>query len=68
MIDTFSVKLAAPYILPVLTHIINLSILTNKFPSSWKISKVIPLQKKGDCLDPKNFRPVAILPMISKIL
>ena len=29
---------------------------------------MIPLFKKGDPLDPKNFRPVAILPIISKIL
>ena len=67
-IDTFAVKLAMPYILSVLTHIINLSILTSKFPSSWKTAKVIPLHKKGDFLDPKNFRPVAILPILSKLL
>ena len=67
-IDTFSVKLVAKFILPALTHIINLSILSNKFPSSWKVSKVIPLYKKGDSLDPKNFRPVAMLSILSKIM
>ena len=67
-IDTFAVKLAGPYILPVLTHLLNLSILQKEFPSAWKITKVIPLHKKGDKFDPKNFRPVAILPILSKIL
>ena len=52
----------------MVTHIINLSIVTNKFPSAWKVSKVIPLYKKEDPLDPKNFRPVSILSDLSKIL
>ena len=46
----------------------NLSIVTNRFPSTWKVSKVIPLYKKEDPLDPKNFRPVSILSVLSKIL
>ena len=29
---------------------------------------IIPVFKKGDYLDPKNYRPVAILPIFSKIL
>ena len=67
-IDTFTLKLAAPYIIPALTHLVNLSIATQTFPSMWKTSKVIPLYKKDDPLCPKNYRPVAILPIISKIL
>ena len=67
-IDTFSLKLAAPYITPALTHIVNLSIATQTFPTMWKTAKVIPLYKKDDPLNPKNYRPVAILPIISKIL
>ena len=46
----------------------NLSILTRKFPTAWKKSKVIPLYKRGDLLDPKNYRPVAIVPILSKVL
>ena len=67
-IDTFTLKLAAPYITPALTHIVNLSIATQTFPTMWKTAKVIPLYKKDDPLSPKNYRPVAILPIISKIL
>ena len=33
-----------------------------------KKSKVVPLLKKGDTLDPKNYRPVALLPIFSKVL
>ena len=57
-----------PAIVPALTHIINLSISTSNFPQLWKNAKVIPLHKKDDQLNPKNFRPVAILPVFSKVL
>ena len=55
-------------IIPAITHIVNLSISQSEFPSVWKLSKVVPLLKKGDPLTPKNYRPVALLPIFSKIL
>ena len=67
-IDTFSLKLAGQRIIPALTHIINLSIVTQQFPTSWKTAKIIPLYKKDDPLSPTNYRPVAILPILSKVL
>ena len=44
-----------------LTHIINTSIQTSKFPSQWKQSKVCPIYKKGDRKLLKNYRPVSLL-------
>ena len=67
-IDTYIIKLIKNEILAAVTHIINLSIQTSKFPTYWKTAKVIPLLKKGDSLIAKNYRPVAILPIFSKIL
>ena len=67
-IDTWVVKLIASEIVPALTHIVNLSILKAEFPLPWKISKVVPLLKKGDPLLTQNYRPVALLPIFSKIL
>ena len=67
-LDNFSVKLAAELIAQPIHHIISLSIIQNKFPYSWKYSKVLPLHKKLDKLDRKNYRPVAILSPISKVL
>ena len=68
MIDTYIIKLIKPEILPAVTHILNLSIMSSKFPAAWKKSKIIPLHKKDDPLDPKNYRPVAIVPILSKVL
>ena len=67
-LDNYSVKLAADLIAQPLHHIITLSVLQKKFPSAWKYSKVIPLHKKGPVLERKNYRPVAILSPLSKIL
>ena len=67
-LDNYSVKIAAPVIAGPLQHIITLSIMQHSFPSSWKFAKVLPLHKKLDTLHKKNYRPVAILSPLSKVL
>ena len=54
--------LAAP-----LAQLINLSIYTSTFPDAFKIAKLIALFKKGCKTDPKNYRPISLLPLFSKI-
>ena len=67
-LNNYSVKIAAPYIASPLHHVISLSLIQKKFPECWKYSKVVPLHKKGDPLDRKNYRPVALLSPLSKVL
>ena len=61
------IKDALPCILPVLTDIVNRSLLSSVFPAAWKISEVIPLPKDGDHEIANNNRPVSLLPVASKI-
>ena len=67
-IDSYILNLAKEELIPAITHIVNLSIMERKFPSQWKFAKVIPLHKKDEVIDAKNYRPVALLPIVSKIL
>ena len=50
-----------------LTLIINQCLETGIFPSKLKIAKVIPILKKGDEIIFDNYRPISILPSISKV-
>jgi len=50
-----------------ITKLFNLSIKLSKFPELCKIAKLKPLHKKGNRLKPENYRPISLLPLISKI-
>ena len=50
-----------------LTIIINQMLTTGIFPEAFKLSKVIPLFKKGDSSLLVNYRPISLLPTTSKI-
>ena len=49
------------------TKIINLPILSSSFPDLCKIAKLIALFKKGVRTEAKNYRPISLLPLFSKI-
>ena len=50
-----------------ITLIINQSIKSGIFPDRLKIAKVTPIYKKDDKTFIKNYRPISVLPVISKI-
>ena len=52
---------------PFLEHIFNKYLLINKFPNSLKLAEVTPAYKKDGTIDKKIYRPISILPSISKI-
>ena len=48
---------------------LNLSLSKGIVPSEWKLAKVIPVYKsKGRVTEEGNYRPISILPHISKLL
>ena len=60
-------KLAADYIASPLTNIINGFIAKNSFPVVWKIARVSPLPKVVSPTELDHYRPIAILPALSKV-
>ena len=51
-----------------ISQLCNLSIKLNFFPRSCKSAKVKLLFKKGSKTDPQNYRPISLLPLLSKII
>ena len=51
----------------IITACINKAIESGNFPDRLKMANVIPVFKKEDPLDKSNYRPVNILPLLSKV-
>ena len=67
-ISAKQLKQFSDIILDPLVNIWNIEIIKNKkFPSSLKHADLTPIFKKLDCILVKNYRPVSILPVVSKI-
>ena len=62
-----TLKCIAHEICECLTLIINQSKTRGIFPENFKIAKVVPIYKKDDQSQIKNYRPISVLPVISKI-
>ena len=69
-INGFSSKLlkeSSDYILGPLTHLVNLSLSQGHFPCELKISRTCPIFKNGCQKEASNYRPIACLPVLSKV-
>jgi hypothetical protein len=51
-----------------LCYMINKSIIQGIFPKILKRTIVVPIYKKGDVDDPNNYRQIALVPIISKVI
>ena len=67
-IDVRLIKDLKKVISPFLTKIVNLGYNIGKFPNCMKRAIIKPIYKEGDQNSISNYRPIAILPIISKII
>ena len=51
-----------------ISELCNFSIKLGSFPDPCKIAKLKPLLKNGSKSNPSNYRPISLLPLISKII
>ena len=59
-------KIAKPIVSKPITMLINKTIENASFPNKLKEAQVVPLHKKNSQLEVGNYRPVGILPVVSK--
>ena len=61
-------KLIVPVIAPSLAKVLNCSIKNGICPAHLKLARVTPIYKQGKKADVDNYRPISVLPVLSKIL
>lgn len=67
-VPTSLVKAARHVLVPVLCHVFNLCLRSGHFPLVFKKALVHPIHKGGDGGNLTNYRPISVLPVLSKIL
>ena len=50
------------------TNLFNKSLKSGEFPFDWKAARIVTIPKGGDPENPGNYRPISILPVLSKLL
>ena len=66
-LDTIFLKRHKDTLIQPITHLINQSLIQSIVPSAWKLAVVTPIFKSGEISDMANYRPISILPVVSKI-
>uniref|UniRef100_A0A8C7X350 Reverse transcriptase domain-containing protein n=1 Tax=Oryzias sinensis TaxID=183150 RepID=A0A8C7X350_9TELE len=66
-LDTNIIKLCKESLLLPITHMVNLSFKQKYVPLSWKMATVTPIFKSGNSSNIGNYRPISILPVVSKV-
>ena len=67
-LSTEFVKIISCDITPILSDIFNKRFQTRIFPDHMKIAMISPILKGGSRLEVSNYRPVSVLPILSKLL
>ena len=66
-VSSFFIKIAAPVIATSLANTYNTSICSGFFLKDWKIAKVSPIFKSGSKSKMGNYRPISVLPTLTRI-
>ncbi|KAI8429321.1 hypothetical protein MSG28_007816 [Choristoneura fumiferana] len=66
-ISTKCIKCIKHHIISQLTKCINECLNRGIFPDELKVARVSPIHKSGPKTDPGNYRPISVLPVISKV-
>ena len=62
------IKRVSSVLCPLLTHLCNTSLICGVIPEPLKIAKISPIYKSGPNDQLSNYRPISVLPSLSKLL
>ena len=66
-IASFYLKIALPVAGGSLCDLVNKLLFAGKFPNEWKLVRIAPIVKSGARDDRSNYRPISVLPFISRL-
>lgn len=69
--DNISVKIVKTVkteLIPILKYLVKLSLQKSIFPEKMKFAQITPVFKCNKTSNPNNYRPISVLPVMSKIL
>ena len=66
-ISSYILKKCIDIVVPYLKTLFNLCLDQSIFPEDWKLAFVTPIYKKGNREEPNNYRPISVLPNLSKL-
>ena len=66
-LPTLVLKECAEVLAPSITAVINFSLREGVQLTNWKKANVLPIFKKGNSNLTENYRPISLLPVISKV-
>lgn len=67
-ISSYILIMCAEVISPYLAFFFQIAFESGIFPDSLKIAKIVPIYKSGEKRLPNNYRPISLLPSLSKVL
>ena len=67
-IPVIVLKMCAVELTPILRELLQYYLEKGIFPENWKSALIQPIPKKWKKCDPNNYRPIALLPVISKVM
>ena len=68
LLDLVLLKDVEMELAPSITYRMNKSISDGIVPDLWKVARVTPLHKSDDKLQVENYRPISVLPVLSKVV
>lgn len=67
-IPAIFIKKLSPLIVPFITYIVNNCLMKSYFPQLWKVANVKAIPKISNPTAVSDFRPISILPALSKVV